>query len=92
MKELINELKYNQNINYKKALENRVNIDYIIERLTDIKKEIDKHINDRINFLNSMINYNLENNEDEAIKYMYSKLELTIIKNMIEGKQDENNN
>lgn len=33
MKEFIEELKYNQNINYKKGLENRVDIDYVIERL-----------------------------------------------------------
>lgn len=33
MKEFIDELKYNQNINYEKGLENRIDIDYVIERL-----------------------------------------------------------
>ena len=40
MKEFIEELKYNQNINFKKGLENRIDIDYVIERLEDIKKDM----------------------------------------------------
>lgn len=36
LKEFIEELKYNQNINIKNNLENRVDLDYIIERLEDI--------------------------------------------------------
>lgn len=40
MKEFIEELKYNQNINLKKGLENRIDIDYVIERLEDIKKDM----------------------------------------------------
>lgn len=40
MQEFIEELKHNQNNNFEKGLENRVNIDYIIERLEDIKKEL----------------------------------------------------
>ena len=40
MKEFIEELKHNQKINITKGLENRVNIDYIIERLEDIQKEL----------------------------------------------------
>lgn len=39
MKEFIEELKHNQNINIEKGLENRVDIDYVIERLEDIIKE-----------------------------------------------------
>ena len=38
MKEFIEELKYNQNINFEKGLENRIDIDYVIERLEDIEK------------------------------------------------------
>ena len=38
MKEFIEELKHNQNINFEKGLENRINIDYVIERLEDIQK------------------------------------------------------
>ena len=36
MKEFIDELKYNKQINIEKGLENRVDIDYVIERLEDI--------------------------------------------------------
>ena len=39
MKEFIDELKHNQNINIEKGLENRIDIDYVIERLEDIQKE-----------------------------------------------------
>jgi hypothetical protein len=39
MREFIEELKYNQNINFEKGLENRIDIDYVIERLEDIEKE-----------------------------------------------------
>lgn len=47
MKEFIEELKYNQNINFEKDLENRIDIDYVIERLEDIQKE--QNINFEIN-------------------------------------------
>ena len=57
-----------------------------------ILQDMYNYINDRIKFLESMIDYNLESNEDEAIKYMYSKLELTTLKNMIEGSKHEENN
>ena len=36
MEEFIEELKYNQNVNFEKGLENRVDIDYVIERLEEI--------------------------------------------------------
>jgi hypothetical protein len=38
MKEFIEELKHNQNINYKNDLENRIDIDYVLERLEDIQE------------------------------------------------------
>ena len=38
MKEFIEELKHNQQINIEKDLENRVDIDYVIERLEDIRE------------------------------------------------------
>ena len=50
-----------------------------------------KYIDDRIKFLNSMIDYHLESNEEQAIKYMYGKLELETIKRKIEGSTDEEN-
>lgn len=37
--EFLQELQYNQNINFKEGLENRIDIDYVIERITDILKE-----------------------------------------------------
>lgn len=40
LNEFIEELKHNQNINHKNNLENRINIDYVLERLEDIKKEL----------------------------------------------------
>ena len=41
MREFIEELKYNQNINFEKGIENRIDIDYVIERLEEIEKETD---------------------------------------------------
>ena len=38
MKEFIEELKHNQSVNLEKGLENRVNIDYVIERLEEINE------------------------------------------------------
>ena len=40
MKEFIEELKYNREVNINNDLENRIDIDYVIERLEDIKKDI----------------------------------------------------
>ena len=40
MKDFIEELKHNQEINIKKGLENRVDIDYVIERLENIASSI----------------------------------------------------
>ena len=39
LNEFIKELKHNQKINYKNNLENRIDIDYVIERLEDIEEE-----------------------------------------------------
>lgn len=36
LKEFLMELQYNQNINYEKGLENRIDIEYVIERITNI--------------------------------------------------------
>ena len=44
MQEFIEELKHNQNINIEKGLENRVDIDYVIERLENIKNELLENI------------------------------------------------
>ena len=36
--EFLEELKYNQQINLEKGIENRIDIDYVIERITEILK------------------------------------------------------
>ena len=38
LREFLEELKYNQQINLEKEIENRINIDYVIERITEILK------------------------------------------------------
>lgn len=89
MKELIEELEYNDCINYFEGLENRIDIDYMIERVKDVKNDLEKYINKRIKFLDNMIDYYLESNEQEALKYMYARQEIQAIKNIIESGQDE---
>ena len=44
MKEFIEELKRNREVNVNNDLENRIDIDYVIERLEDIKKDIKDEI------------------------------------------------
>lgn len=47
MKEFIEELKHNQSVNLEKGLENRVNIDYVIEKLENMNLiEILEYIKD----------------------------------------------
>ena len=36
LKHFLKELQYNQQINLEKGIENRIDIDYVIERITDI--------------------------------------------------------
>ena len=55
MKEFIEELKHNQKINIDKGLENRVDIDYVIERLKDVKKE-EKQKNSNIKKIVGVVN------------------------------------
>lgn len=40
MREFIEELKHNQNINFENEIENRIDIDYVIERLEGIDNEL----------------------------------------------------
>jgi len=43
--EFLEELKYNQQINLEKGIENRIDIDYVIERIAGIlNKEGDKNV------------------------------------------------
>jgi len=92
MKEFINELKHNQDINYKKGLENRINIDYIIERLEDLEKSYNKYLKERLNFLNGAIDHFIDNDEETALKYMYCRSEIEAIRKLLEGGQHDKNN
>ena len=62
LNEFIEELKHNQNINYKNNLENRIDIDYVLERLEDIKKELLNTIE-----TNSYINDSDKSQESEEV-------------------------
>jgi hypothetical protein len=82
MKEFIEELKHNREVNIEKGLENRVDIDYVIERLEDIKLEVSIEdaktaINRRIKIYEELINNETWNSENcvsllglvESLKY-----------------------
>lgn len=69
MQEFIEELKYNQNINLEKGLENRVDIDYVIERLEDIKNELLENI-EYFDYHNK----NLTKKQDEKINNIKDNL------------------
>ena len=49
MKEFIEELKHNREVNIEKGLENRIDIDYVIERLKDIDI-LEEHIENEVNY------------------------------------------
>lgn len=78
MDEFIKELKYNQNINYKNNLENRIDIDYVIERLEDIQEE--KEV-DPVDYILGEVN--------ELEKVDQYDLIYNIINNMIENTKKE---
>lgn len=68
MKEFIEELKYNQNINIEKGLENRVDIDYVIERLENICI-LEEYVKNEINWnIESLVNENYMENSEELKK------------------------
>ena len=73
MKEFINELKHNQDINYKKGLENRINIDYIIERLEELEKSYNKYFKERLDFLNGAINHFIEDRNNGKLDAAYAR-------------------
>ena len=81
MKEFIEELKYNQKVNEEKGLENRIDIDYVIERL--------ENINISEEFIKGEIYFNIENmiNDDyleEETKEKLAELEDEDIKDIID--------
>ena len=70
MQEFIEELKHNQKVNIEKGLENRVNIDYVIERLEDIKEKL---LNDIYYF--EYHSKNLTNKQYEKVQNIRDNLE-----------------
>lgn len=71
MKEFIEELKHNQNINFEKGLENRVDIDYVIERLESIANpvydngyQIISSVKGMKKYINKCIQYNIDEEEE----------------------------
>jgi hypothetical protein len=70
MREFIEELKYNKKINDEKGLENRVDVDYVIERL----EEIDKQLLDSIYYF-EYHSKNLTNKQYEKVVDMRENLE-----------------
>lgn len=83
MKEFIEELKYNKNINFEKDFENRIDIDYVIERLEDIQKEQNNNFENNvydngtmiIGELNKVINYIARNDKEEEYNDLIEDLE-----------------
>lgn len=69
MKEFIEELKHNQKVNIEKGLENRVNIDYVIERLEDI----DKFLIENVEYFRYH-NKNLTKEQDYRLTMIYDNL------------------
>lgn len=69
MKEFIEELKYNKQININKNLENRINIDYVIERLEDIQAKLLSNI-EYFDYHNK----NLNKKQDEKIENIKENL------------------
>lgn len=68
MKEFIEELKYNQNVNIEKGLENKVDIDYVIERLENICI-LEEYVKNEINWnIESLVNENYMENSEELKK------------------------
>ena len=86
MKDFIEELKYNQEVNLEKGLENRVDIDYVIERLESIdvyrelatimvRNSIDDLINDELYMNNEKMMKNIDKLDDEDIGNMASDVD-----------------
>lgn len=81
MKEFIEELKHNREINIEKGIENRIDIDYVIERLEDIDVYRDLCITMVENAIDDIINDELYMN-DETIMNNIDKLDNEDINNI----------
>lgn len=69
MQEFIEELKHNQNINLEKGLENRINIDYVIEKL----ENINKFLLENVEYF-TYHNKNLTKEQDYRLTMIYDNL------------------
>lgn len=69
MKEFIEELENNQRVNYKNKLENRIDIDYVIERLRNIEN---KNIYKSFNYNN--FKKELEESDLSGLEYLEKNL------------------
>ena len=69
MKEFIEELKHNQKINIEKGLENRINIDYVIERL----ENVDSFLTENVEYFRYH-NKNLTKEQDYRLTMIYDNL------------------
>lgn len=68
MKEFLEELEYNQKVNIEKGLENRVDIDYIIERLKSINSYFEVARCEVENAIEDIANDELWRNDEEVMK------------------------
>ena len=81
MREFIEELEHNQKINMEKGLENRVDIDYVLERLEDLDVYQDLCIVMIENAIEDLINDELYMNNEDMMNNI-SKLDNEDIRNM----------
>ena len=65
MKEFIEELEHNQKINLEKGLENRIDIDYVLERLNNINVWFEVARNEVITAIEDIYNDELYDYEEE---------------------------
>lgn len=75
MKEFIEELKYKKNVNIDNGLENKIDIDYVIERLYDINETIlyQAYINEIKFYIECQKEYDsVKNNENGVLDYLNS--------------------
>ena len=76
MKTFLKELEHNKRINMEKGLENRIDIDYVIERLEAIKMEVYAILVEYTNFEDWQNNYTelrgVYTSKEKALEYIYN--------------------
>lgn len=97
MKTFLKELEHNKRINMEKGLENRVDIDYVIERLEAIKMEVYAVLVEYTNFEDWQSNYaelrGVYASKEKALEYIYSAFleEIEMEMDCYSFSYDENN-